>query len=199
MWGYLRDHPAEADVFGRAMAAKAGPDVAAVLGAYDFRPFDTVADVGGGRGHLLRAVLDATPDAMGVLFDLPQVVGTLDVGHPRMTAVPGDFFVDALPDADAYVLMEVLHDWTDDECVAILSAIRRAARAGATVLVVEDVLDGDRPDRRASTLDVVMLAVTGGRERSPAELGALLQRAGFALQRVVPTAGPIHVVEARAI
>jgi hypothetical protein len=94
--------------------------------------------------------------------------------------------------------MEVLHDWADDECVAILSAIRRAARAGATVLVIENVLSPARPDPRTGTLDVIMLAVTGGRERSPAELGALFERAGFALQRVVPTDGPIQVVEACA-
>ena len=198
MWSYLQDRPAEADVFSRAMTAKAGADVAAVLAAYDFRRFETVADVGGGRGHLLRAVLDAVPDAAGILFELPEVVDALDVQDARLTAVAGDFFVDALPAADAYVLMDVLHDWADDECVAILSAIRRAARAGATVLVIENVLGEDRPDPRAGTLDVVMLAVTGGRERSPAELGALFERAGFALRRVVPTAGPVQVVEAYA-
>lgn len=198
MWSYLRDRPVEADVFARAMTAKAGADVAAVTGAYDFRRFDTIADIGGGRGHLLRAVLDRAPDAAGILFDLPEVVAALDVGHPRLTAMPGDFFVDALPDADAYLLMEVLHDWTDDENVAILAAIRRAAQAGATLLVVEDLLDSGQPDLHAGTLDVIMLAVTGGRQRSPAKLGALLHRAGFALQRVLPTTGPMHVLEARA-
>jgi C-methyltransferase len=198
MWSYLQDRPAEAEVFGRAMTAKAGADVAAVLAAYDFRRFETVADVGGGRGHLLRAVLDAVPDAAGILFELPEVVDMLDVEHLRLTTVAGDFFVDALPAADAYLLMEVLHDWADDECVAILSAIRRAARAGATVLLIENVLSEARPDPRTGTLDVIMLAVTGGRERSPAELGALFERAGFALQRVVPTDGPIQVVEACA-
>ena len=143
-------------------------------------------------------MLDATPDAAGILFERPEVVATLHLEHPRMTALPGDFFVDALPAADAYVLMEVLHDWADDECVMILRAIRRAARASATVLVVEAVLDEDRPDPRTGTLDVIMLAVTGGRERSPAELGALFERAGFALRRVLPTAGPMRIVEAHA-
>ena len=198
IWRYLQDRPAEAEVFGRAMTAKAGADVAAVLHGYDFSRFETVADVGGARGHLLLAVLDAVPEATGILFELPEVVGSLDIEHPRMSAVAGDFFVDALPAADAYLLMEVLHDWADDECVAILAAIRRAARMDATVLVVEGVLTDDRPDPRSGTLDVVMLAVTGGRERTPAELGALFERAGFVLQRVIPTAGPMRIVEARA-
>jgi hypothetical protein len=148
-------------------------DAAAVVGAYDFRPFDTVADIGGGRGRLLRAVLDAVPDVAGILFELPQVVASLGDPHPRITVVAGDFFVDALPAADAYVLGEVLRGRPDAECVAILSAVRRAARRDATVLVV----DG---------------------ERAPAQLAALLARTGFATRRVVSTAGALRIVEACA-
>jgi hypothetical protein len=113
--------------------------------------------------------------------------------------VAGDFFVDVLPAADAYVLMEVLHDWADEECVAILSAVRRAAPPGATLLIIEGVLGPDQPDARAGTLDVIMLAVTGGRERTATELEALLDKSGFALERVVPTSSPMRVVEAQAI
>ena len=196
IWAYLQDRPAEAEVFGRAMTAKAGADVDAVLGSYDFTRFETIADIGGGRGHLLRAVLDAVPGAVGILFELPEVIDTLDVRHPRMTTTAGDFFVDALPAADAYVLMEVLHDWPDDECVAVLTAIRRAASTGATLLVVEGVIADERADRRGGTLDVVMLAVTGGRERTPAQLGELFARSGFALRRIVETAGPMRIIEA---
>lgn len=198
-WRYLQDHPAEAAVFGRAMTAKAGAEVAAVLAAHDFAGYETVADIGGGRGHLLHAVLDAAPTVTGILFDLPEVVDALALPHPRMTPLAGDFFVDALPAADAYLLMDVLHDWADDECVAILSAVRRAASPGATLLVVEGVLPADEPERRSSTLDVVMLAVTGGRQRTLAELGDLFARAGFASVGVVPTAAPVAIVEARAV
>jgi C-methyltransferase len=194
---YLQDRPVEADVFGRAMSAKADVDVAAVVGSYDFTPFETIADIGGGRGHLLRAVLDATPGAAGILFDLPAVIDTLEGGHLRMAATAGDFFVDALPAADAYVLMDVLHDWADDQCVAILGAVWRAAPADAVLLVVENVLDERGPDPGRGTLDVLMLAVTGGRERTAAQLSALFDRAGLALVRVVDTTGPMRIVEAR--
>ncbi|MHA6779782.1 methyltransferase [Pseudonocardia saturnea] len=195
---YLQDRPVEADVVDRAMSAEAGAGIAAVLSGYDFTRFETIADIGGGRGHLLRAVLDATPGAAGILFDLPEVIDSLPGGHPRMAATAGDFFVDALPAADAYLLVDVLRDWADDRCVAVLGAVRRAAAAGAAVLVVECVLDETGPDRRRGTLDVVLLAVTGGRARTAAQLGELFERARLAPVRVVETAGPMRIVEARA-
>jgi hypothetical protein len=196
LWPYLQEHPGEAEVFGQAMTAKAAADTAAILAAYDFARFSTIADIGGGRGHLLRAVLDGVPGAGGVLFDLPQVIGSLDVHHDRLTPQAGDFFVDPLPAADAYVLMEVIHDWGDAECVAILDAIRRAAPSGATVLVIEDVMPDDRLDVRSQTLDVIMLAVTGGRERTVSQLGELFDRAGLRLAGVTETAGAMRIVEA---
>lgn len=198
-WAYLQDHPREAEIFGRAMTAKAAAEITAVLAAYDFTRFATIADIGGGRGHLLRAVLDTAPAATGVLFDLPQVIDTLDVGHPRATATAGDFFTDALPVADAYLLMEVLHDWPDEECTAILRAIHQAAPSGATLLIVESILPDEGGDARAGTLDIVMLAVTGGRERTSDELGALLGRAGFRLEKIIDTASPMRIAAARPI
>jgi O-methyltransferase len=181
------------------MTAKAAAEVAAVLDAYDFGGFATIADIGGGRGHLLSAVLDAAPTAEGVLFDLPEVAATLDVEHPRMTVQPGDFFTDPLPSADGYVLMEVLHDWADAECVQILSAVRRAAHDGCTLLVIEGVLAEPDTHARARTLDLVMLTVTGGRERTAGEMRALLERSGFRLDRVVDTARPMRVVDASPV
>jgi hypothetical protein len=196
-WAYLEARPEDARVFGEAMTAKAQADIAAAVAAYDFTAFKTIADIGGGRGHLLRAVVDVAPDAHGVLFDLPRVIKSLDLRHERLTLVGGDFFNDPLPVADCYVLMEVIHDWPDAECVAILSAVRKAAPAGARVLIIECVLDEARPDPRAHTLDIIMLTVPGGRERTPRQLQVLLEQAGFELERVIPTSGPISVVEAR--
>lgn len=195
-WAYLHEHPDEAQIFGQAMTAKANADIAAVLGAYDFGHFSTIADIGGGRGHLLRAVLDAVPAAQGVLFDLPAVIGSLDVEHERLVPAAGDFFTDQLPSADAYLLMEVLHDWPDQQCVEILTGIRRAADPGAKVLVIENVITAAGEDPRGHTLDVIMLAVTGGRERTPHEFAALFAQAGFEMGGVIETAGPLRIVEA---
>lgn len=199
LWPYLQEHPDEAEVFGQAMTAKAAADVSAIHAAYDFSRFGTIADIGGGRGHLLRAVLDAVPSAQGILFDLPEVIGSLDVDEERLTPQAGDFFVDPLPTADAYVLMEVIHDWADTECVTILSAIRRAVAPGATVLVIEDVLPDQQADPRSQTLDVIMLSVTGGRERTVSQLGGLFDDAGFRLAGVTETAGAMRIVEGTAV
>jgi C-methyltransferase len=198
-WAYLDEHPDEARVFGQAMTAKSTAEVAAVLDAFDFTPFATIADIGGGRGHLLRAVLAAEPTAEGVLFDLPGVIDGLPPSPERMTPRAGDFFVDPLPTADAYLLMEVLHDWADAEAVVILRAIRRAARPGATVLVIEGALDEERADPHARTLDVIMLTLTGGRERTVEELAALFEQAGFRLGGITETASPMRIVQATAI
>lgn len=196
LWPYLQAHPSEAEIFGQAMTAKAGADIAAVLGAYDFHRFGTIADIGGGRGHLLRAVLEAVPTADGVVFDLPEVITTVDVGTERLTAQAGDFFVDPLPAADAYILMEVIHDWSDADAAAILRAIRRAASPTAVVLIIEGVIDEQRPDPRVHTLDVVMLAFTGGRERSPDQLEKLLNSADLQLNRIIKTSGQMSIIEA---
>ncbi len=198
-WAYLQGHPDEARIFDEAMTAKARADVGTVLGAYDFRPFPTIADIGGGRGHLLQAVLDDVPGGRGVLFDLPGVIESLDITDDRLHVHAGDFFVDPLPRADVYLLMDIIHDWADAEATAILRAIRLAASPGAVVLIIEGVVPEDVADARVHTLDVVMLAITGGRERTARELGALLYAADFRLSAVIDTAGPLRIVEAIAV
>lgn len=197
-WAYLQDRPHEAQVFAQAMSAKAVGDIAAVLGAYDFKRFATVADIGGGRGHLLQAVLSGAPGVQGILFDLPDVIDSLDIEQERLTLCAGDFFVDHLPTADAYVLMEILHDWPDEQCVAILSAIRAAAARDATVLVIENVLADRGIDAGGHNLDVIMLALTGGRERTREELGELLKCGGFRSGAVIETPSRLRIVEAIA-
>ena len=197
-WAYFQDHPREAQVFGEAMTAKAGADIASVLGAYDFGRFNTVADIGGGRGHLLAAVLDAAPSAQGILFDLPEVINNITIKHDRLTPLAGDFFADPLPAADVYLLMEVLHDWTDEKCRAILGAIRRAAPPGATVLVIENVLSDDQPDPRGHILDLIMMANTGGRERTQPQLADLFDSSGFQGVTGIETAGPMRIIATSA-
>lgn len=196
---YLQDHPDEMEVFDRAMTAKARFDIAAIVGAYDFTPFPTIADIGGGRGHLLQAVLGVAPNARGVLFELPDVARRLDIESDRLRVVSGDFFADTLPAADCYVLMEIIHDWTDEQATRILQAVRAAAAPGATVLIIEDIAPDEGVDARSQTLDVLMLDVTGGRERTSSQLGALLRAANFRRTRTLDTAGPMRVIEGVAV
>ena len=107
---------------------------------------------------------------------LPEVINNLTISHERLTPLAGDFFADPLPPADVYLLIEVLHDWTDEKCQAILGAIRRAAPPGAKLLVIENVLSDDKPDPRGHILDVIMMANTGGRERTQPQTGRPVQQ-----------------------
>jgi len=125
---YFAAQPKESGIFNQAMADKSRNVIPAVLDAYDFTPFRVIADIGGGRGHLLRGILEQTPAASGILFDLPHVIREAAAHESaRLRLQPGDFFADALPTADAYLLMEVIHDWNDEDASRILAAVRRAA------------------------------------------------------------------------
>ena len=106
---------------------------------------------------------------------------------------------DTLPAADLYLLMEVLHDWDDADATKILAAVRRAARPGARVLIVEILVPDTPGPHSGKTRDIIMLAVTGGRERTQAQHAALLAAAGFELTRVLPTASEYSLVEADAV
>jgi len=199
MFPYLAERPDEARVFGEAMTAKGHAQVAGVLAAYDFTPFGVIGDIGGGHGHLIQAVLDRTPGARGVLFDQPHVLAQVSgLASERLALVPGDFFTDSLPVCDAYVLMEVIHDWADAEATAVLKAVRVAAPPHATLLLVEDIVPETPGPNWARTLDIVMLAVTGGLQRTAREYAALLAECGFRMERVIDTPTGISIVEARS-
>ncbi|HEX4950378.1 MAG TPA: methyltransferase [Blastocatellia bacterium] len=197
---YFAAHPEESGIFNQAMADKSRHIIPTVLNAYDFSPLRVIADIGGGRGHLLRSILERTPAASGILFDLPHVMHEVAAQESeRMQLQPGDFFADALPAADAYVLMEVLHDWNDEDAARILAAVRQAAPAHARLVIVEAlVAEAPGPDL-SKVLDVIMLAITGGRERTPSEYEALLAQAGFRLERIIATPSQYSIVEAVVI
>jgi hypothetical protein len=193
---YFAAKPEESSIFNQAMADKSRNIIPAVLAAYDFSPFGVIADIGGGRGHLLSGILEQTPTASGILFDLPHVVQEAsDHQSAGLKLQPGDFFADALPTADAYMLMEVIHDWNDEESVRILSAIRRAAPSHARLLIVEAIVSDSTGADFSKTLDVIMLAITGGRERTPSQYKDLLSRAGFRLERIITTPSQYSIIE----
>lgn len=196
VWPYLQEHPEEGAVFDQAMTAKAHADVAAVLDAYDFSRHRRVADVGGGHAHLIEAVLATHHDVTGVLFELPHVADEV-APSPRLEVVSGDFFTDPLPSCDAYLLMNILHDWDDKHASAILAAVAKSCEPGAAVLVIETVMPEGPEHHWAKTLDVLMLATTGGRERTEVEYRRLLGEAGVDLVRTLPTATPFSIVEGR--
>jgi hypothetical protein len=199
-YGYLAADPEASTVFNAAMAAKARGQVAGVLAAYDFSDFATIGDIGGGRGYLLQAILEAVPRARGVLFDLPRVIEETRslVSHERLRPQAGDFFKDALPPCDSYVLMEVIHAFGDADADRILRAIRQAAPPNAKLLVIEQMIPDNSEPHWAKTLDIHMLALLGGRQRSRQQYAALLDRAGFSFQREIDTRAGVAILESAA-
>ena len=199
---YLAEHPQTGEVFNAAMTGVSVQLISAVTEAYDFSRFDTVADIGGGHGALLTAILHAAPAARGILFDQPHVVADAGIDSSvvpeRCTTVGGDFFVDVPGGADAYVMAQILHDWDDARAVEILSCCRRSMAADATLLVVDFVIPevGAEPNY-GTWLDLHMLVLFGSRERTAPEFADLLGRAGFELTRIIPTLAGPSVVEAR--
>jgi len=197
-WGYLKQNPDASRIFGEAMTGKAQGHIAGVLKVYDFSGFRVIADIGGGHGHLIQAIVAANPGVQGVLFDQPQVVNEAQIASERLRLIGGDFFHDVLPDADAYILMEVIHDWDDDASRKILGAVRRAARANAKLLLIEALLPDDASPNWPTTLDIVMLTI-GGRQRTLREYSDLLRDSGFVMTRDIDTRSGISMIEATAI
>jgi hypothetical protein len=148
---------------------------------------------GGRVGLGVELEVKAIATALDALHGLPDVAPT-----DRLDVVGADFFEDPLPTGDCYLLMNIVHDWADAEALAILTTVREAAATGATVLLVEAVLPtgADPMARWVFSLDVVMLALTGGRERTVADFDALLAKAGLTLQSVTATASPCSIIEA---
>jgi C-methyltransferase len=192
------------EVFNQAMTNFSELAADVVTAAYDFGEYHTIVDVGGGHGRLLAGILGATPTATGVLFDLPHVVAgaepVLRKHHvaDRVRIADGSFF-EAIPDGgDLYVLKNIIHDWPDDRAQQILKTVRAATRDGATLLLVECVMPQHDRDFLAKWMDLGMLVDNTGRERTGDEYQDLLQQTGFHMVRVVPTASPFSIVQARA-
>jgi len=195
---YLTAHPDESAIFNAAMVTKSRTVLPAVAAAYDFSAFGTIVDVGGGRGHLLKLILDDAPHAKGIVYELEHVIADTPAA-PRLELRAGDFFEGSLPSADAYLLMDVLHDWDEADAGRILAAVRRAARLQSRLLIVETLVPEIPGPHFGKSLDITMLAVTGGRERTEAQFRTLLSAARFSLTRVLPTTSQYSIVEAEAI
>jgi SAM-dependent methyltransferase len=202
LFDYLTTHPLDATNFNEAMVGMHGDVAPAIVEAYDFSAFRTIVDVGGGTGTLLATILHANPHTNGILFDLAGTASQarqalLSSGlSSRCKVIDGDFFKSVPDGHDAYILSHVLHDWTDDQAIPILRNCRRAIGAGGRLLIIEAVLpSGDSP-HHGKLMDLLMLTVTGGVERTENEFGTLLAAADFKLSRVLKTTTHQSIVEA---
>jgi SAM-dependent methyltransferase len=200
-WQYWAGHDEHAQVFNRAMSEMTAVIEPAVLAICDFSPFTTIVDIGGGRGTLMSSILRAYPAARGIVLDLPHVIeqGRQLIAEQhvedRCELIPGDFFKEVPRGGDAYILKWVLHDWDDERSIAILKNCHRAMVPDGRLFVVEAPLPRRNEPSLHKLMDVNMLVMTGGRERTEAEYRTLFDAAGFALTRVTVTPLELAVLE----
>lgn len=190
------------DLFNQAMTSFSRQTIPAILTNYDFNGAGVIADIAGGVGHLLGAVLQKYPDARGVLFEIPPVLeaapSMLDSYgvSDRVELVAGDF-VESIPvEADIYMLKHIIHDWYDDKNRKILGNIRESMPDGARILIIDAVIPPGNDPHPGKILDLEMLISPGGMERTEGEFRTLLEGSGLRLSRIVPTPSPVCVVEA---
>ncbi|AJT68923.2 O-demethylpuromycin-O-methyltransferase [Streptomyces lydicus] len=209
-FGYLAEDPELSAEFNAAMGQATRDTAALVPGAFDFGRFTTVADIGGGDGTLLAAILTAHPSLHGIVFDLREGLAQAPDNlarhgvEGRTSLVSGDFFTTAPEGADLYLLKSVIHDWNDEQCTDILRHCRRAVPDHGALLIIEPVLPpvvDPAADGLAYIVDLNMLVNVGGRERTRDDFERLCRGAGFALRSVTPLSGPsrFSLIEAEPV
>jgi hypothetical protein len=196
IFDHYAKHPDEREAFSGAMHGIASLVAGEAPRVYDASAHRVVCDVGGSSGTIATGFLRANPSLAGIVFDLPEVVpfATAALGD-RCRAIGGDFFAD-VPVADLYVLKHILHDWNDEQCKTILRNCAKHLTPGGRVLILEMVVPDDGRPSPAPLMDVNMLVVTEGRERTAGQFAELLGAAGLRLADVRPTRSPIQVIVA---
>lgn len=201
VFDYAGKHPDLGPIFDAGMTALHGHETAAMLEAFDFGNIRVLADIGGGNGSLLGAILQRYPNLKGILFDLGHVVGrareSLQSYGDRGSVIEGNFFESVPVGADAYLFRHIIHDWTDEQSIQILRNCRRVIPTEGKLLIVEAVVPTGNEPSLAKDFDVTMLVIPGGIERTQEEYGWLLDQAGFQLNSITPTASMVSVIEGK--
>ena len=201
VWEFFAKHEENAKIFNDAMSGMTAQAEQALHAAYSFEGINTLIDVGGGHGGLITSILRRNPNMRGILFDSPQVVegakskiAEAGIGD-RCEVVGGDFFESVPKGADAIIMKWIIHDWNDEQSIAIMKNCHRALSANGKLILVEAVVPPGDEMHFAKFIDLNMLVMTGGRERTEEEFRQLYETAGFRLTRVVPTESPFSVIE----
>jgi hypothetical protein len=201
VWDYRSQHPDEARIFDRAMASGTQQFAKAVLEVCDFGSFKHVVDVGGGDGMFLTKILEIHPTLHGTLFDQPHVIARAGASQSsqalngRYRAVGGNFFQSVPDGGDAYLLKWILHDWDDAASINILKSCARAMKAHARLIVAEYVIGPETNSPDGPFMDLMMMVMAGGRERTRDEFGSIFASAGFRLASITPTVTRLCVIE----
>lgn len=199
---YLGENPDKARIFDAAMVGIHGRESDVILSAYDFSDVGVLADIGGGNGSQISRILEKHNGLKGILFDLPHVIERAknqieSEGLSNRCELVGGNFFDAVPEgADVYMMRHIIHDWDDEKSVTILRNCHQAMSSSGRLLIVESVIPPGNEPFGGKFLDLVMLLIPGGKERTEDEYRTLLGRAGFELTQVIPTNSEVSIVEA---
>ena len=198
---FLSQNSEQGAIFDQAMVGVHGRETSAMLDAYDFSSFRSIAYIGGGNGSTLSGILKRHSSIHGTLFDLPSVIERAGKGIEtaglanRVHLVAGDFFESIPAGVDAYILRHIIHDWEESKAIRILANVRKALGEKGRVLVVESVIPPGNEPFFGKLLDVAMLVVPGGQERTADEYHDLFGKAGLRIMRIVPTATEVSIIE----
>lgn len=201
-WEYYAQNPENGKNFNDAMTGMSQGTIDAVMSSYDFSSIRKLADIGGGHGTLLATILKANPTMQGILFDAPNVVPGAEALMAaeglaeRCEIVGGDFFASVPSGADAHVMKWIIHDWNEEKCQTILTNCHQALPANGKLILIEAVVPSTSEPHFSKFIDLNMLVMTGGRERTGEEYQELLAQSGFQVTRIVPTPSPMSIVEA---
>ena len=201
VWEFFAQNPDNAKTFNDAMSGMTAQANEALHAAYDFTGIKTIVDVGGGHGGLITSILQRNPQMRGILFDSPQVIeGAKSVMNEsgvadRCEVISGDFFGSVPTGGDAIILKWIIHDWNDEQSVTILKNCHRALPANGKLILVEAVVPTGSEQHFSKFIDLNMLVMAGGRERTEEEFRRLYESSGFRLTRIVPTESPFSVIE----
>jgi len=203
VWAYFKDNPEDAAVFNNSMSGMTAAVNDTLCSMYNFSRFNTVVDVGGGHGGLITEILKSNSNTKGILFDAPEVVSgakeklaAAGMGD-RCEAVAGDFFKSVPDGGDAYIMKWIIHDWNDEKATQILKNCRAQMSPDARLIIVDCVVPETNEPHFSKFIDLNMLVMTGGKERTAKEFEALLNAAGFKLLQVIPTDQPTSIIEAQ--
>jgi hypothetical protein len=205
IWKYFQQNPEDAAVFNNSMSNITAAANEAITSLYDFSQFGTLVDVGGGHGGLITSILKQNPELKGVLFDAPEVI---EGARPKIEAaglanrletVAGNFFQSVPAGGDAYIMKWIIHDWDDEKSNTILRNCRSQMPANGKLILVDSVVPETNEPHFSKFIDLNMLVMTGGKERTEKEFAQLLADAGFKLLRVIPTDLPTSIIEAEPV
>lgn len=205
VWKYFQQNPEDAAIFNNSMSNMTAAANEAITSRYDFSQFGTIVDVGGGHGGLITSILQQHPEVKGILFDAVEVIegarpkieaaGLAD----RLETVAGDFFKSVPAGGDAYIMKWIIHDWDDEKSKTILRNCRNRMQPNGKLILVDCVVPESNEPHFSKFIDLNMLVMTGGKERTEQEFAQLLAAAGFKLLRVIPTDLPTSIVEAEPL